>query len=170
MKQVSSRVQLWLIAIGYAGVFAISAALLLVRYLQEISHPADVAAAGGMYAFGDLIVYLFIACLFMIPTFFLVRVMARSESAYTTYSQALMSLSLTAPVCLGLLSFRSDRMPENLSALCAYRLMWAPFIVLGIGVSWFLAKFARAKRLTAYAFLVETLTLCTAFVLFIKQR
>ena len=43
------------IALGYAAVFAVAAALLSARYLQELNHPADVAAYGGMYAGGDLL-------------------------------------------------------------------------------------------------------------------
>jgi len=88
--------------LGYAAVFVVAAVLLLGRYLQELTHPADVVAYSGMFAFGDLLLGIFIACLFMIPTVFLVWVMAKYESAYTTYSQLLVGLSLSAPVCLSL--------------------------------------------------------------------
>jgi hypothetical protein len=161
--------QLWLIAGGYAAVLTISAGLVGVRYLQEISHPADVAASGGMYAFGDLILAIFIACLFMIPTFFLLRVMARSEALYTTYSQLLLGISLSAPVCLSLLSFPKS-MPESLGILCQYRLFSAPLILVGIGISRLLARFAGAKRLIAYAFLVEVVTMAFGIALLLTHR
>src|SRR5580698_212683 len=97
--------QLWLIAGGYAAVIVISALWLLARYLQEAAHPADVSAAGGMYAAGDAMLALFIACLFLIPSFFLLRVIAKFEGLYTTYSQFLLAFSLSASVSLALLNF-----------------------------------------------------------------
>ena len=63
---------MWFVGLGYAAVFVIAAVLILARYLQEHFHRAEVAAAGGMYAFGDLLLGIFIASLFMIPTVFLV--------------------------------------------------------------------------------------------------
>jgi hypothetical protein len=77
----SWRTQLWLIVSGYAVVSVVAAGLLFGRYLQELTHPADVQAYGGMYAFGDAILGLFVAFLFLIPTVFLLRVMARFEAA-----------------------------------------------------------------------------------------
>ena len=61
-ESLSARAEFWLIAAGDVAVVAIAAILLLGRYLQEIAHPADAAAAGGMYAAGDAILYLFVAC------------------------------------------------------------------------------------------------------------
>ena len=55
VKPISWRAQLRFIALGYAAVFAVAAGLLSARYLQELNHPADVAAYGGMYADGDLL-------------------------------------------------------------------------------------------------------------------
>jgi hypothetical protein len=169
VKPVSSPFERWLIAGGYAVAFAIGAVLLLQRYILEITHRADVSAAGGMWAFGDLILGIIVVCLFLIPTFFLVRVMARSEAAYTTYSQLLFGISLSSPVCLGLLYFQNS-MPESFGILFQYRLFWSPLILVGIGASWFMARFARAKRLNSYAFLVEGLTLSIAVVLLIEHR
>ncbi len=161
---------LYLIASGYAVVVALSAALLLGRYLQEITHRADVSAASGMYAFGDAILYIFIAGLFMIPTVFLVWFMAKFEAFYTTYSRVLLGLSLSAPLCLSLLYFGENHVGESLAGYCLFRLLWAPFILFGIGVSWWVARFDRAKRLTSYAFLVEGLTMGFGVVaLFIRR-
>jgi hypothetical protein len=162
--------QLWLIAGGYAAVIVIAALWLLARYLQEAAHPADVSAASGMYAAGDLMLFIFIAFLFTIPSFFLLRVLAKFERPYTTYSQLLLLFSLTAPVSLALLNFGLNRVPQSLGFLCLYRLFWSPLIVLGIIVSRLVARFARPKKLTIYALLVEGLTLGTAVALLVRRH
>jgi hypothetical protein len=142
--------------------------LIFGRYWMEHTHAADVAAAGGMYAFGDLLLGIFIACLFLIPTVFLVWVMAKSEAVYTTYSQFILVLALSAPVCLSLLVLGKNHLADSLMGVCLCRLAASPFIIVGIGVSRFLARFDRAKKLTLYALLVEGLTLGVAVVLWIR--
>jgi hypothetical protein len=57
----------------------VAADLLYENHLQEFNHPADVVASGSMYAFGDPLLGIFIACLFMIPTAFLLWVAAGFE-------------------------------------------------------------------------------------------
>jgi len=89
VKPISWRVQLWFIALGYAAVVAVAAGLLYERHLQELNPPADVEAYGGMYAGGDALLEIFIACLFMVPTVFLVWGTARFDAFYTTFVQAL---------------------------------------------------------------------------------
>ncbi|HXC00377.1 MAG TPA: hypothetical protein VNU74_08250 [Terriglobales bacterium] len=168
MKPSSWRTQIWLIASGYAAFLAVAAILILARYLLEHFHRADVAAAGGMYAFGDLILAIFIVCLFMIPTVFLVWVMAKHESVYTTYSQLLVGVSLSAPVCLNLFYFGRNHMAESLITVCLFRLVASPFILLGIGVSRFVARFGRAKKLTSYALLIEGVSLGIAIALLVR--
>ena len=165
---MSLRAQLWSIGVGYAAVVVVSAGLLLSRYIMERSHAAEVAAAGGMYGAGDAMLYIFVVCLFMIPTFFLVWVMARYEAVYTAYSQLLVGISLSAPVCLSLFYFGGNRIGESLRNLCFVRLVCAPFILVGIGVSRLLARFARTKKLTSYALLFEGLTMGVAVALLIK--
>jgi hypothetical protein len=158
---------MWFIGLGYAAVFVIAAVLLYARHLQELNHPADVAAYGGMYAGGDAILEIFIVCLFMIPTIFLVWVIAKYESAYTAYSQLLVGLSLSAPVCLSSFVLGKNHVADSLRLLCLYRLVGSPFVFVGIGVSRFVARFDRAKKLSSYALLIEGLTLGIAVALLI---
>ena len=94
--------------------------------------------------------------------------MARFEAFYTTYSQLLLGLSLSAPVCLSVLFLGENRVGESLMNLCLYRLMWLPFILVGMGISRMVARFDRAKKLASYALLIEGLTLGIAVVLFIR--
>jgi hypothetical protein len=166
VKSIPLRTQLWLAGLGYAGVFVFSACVLYARHLQEINNPAE--AAGGMFAFGQLILYIFIAGLFMIPTVFLVWVMARFEPLYTAYSKLLLGLSLTAPACLSLFVFGKSHLTESVLGYCLYRLAASPFVIVTAGVSRLVARFDRAKKLTSCALLVEALTLGIAVALFIR--
>ncbi len=150
---------------GYATVLVIAATLLFVRHMQELKYPAD--ASGGMWAAGDAMLWIFIAGLFSIPSAFLVWVIARFESIYKTYSQLLLGLSLSAPVCLGVVTLGNSYLAESVSSLCLYRLFWSPLILLGIGVSRLAARFDRSKRLVSYALLIEGLTLAVAVALVI---
>ena len=151
---------------AYAGVSVVAAALLYGRHLQELKYPAE--ASGGMWAGGDAMLQIFIACLFMIPTAFLVWVIARFESLYKAYSQLLLGLSLSAPVCLGVLTFAENRVAPAAGFLCLDRLLWSPLILLGIGVSRLAARFDRAKRLISYALLIEGLTFAVAVALVVR--
>jgi len=166
VKNISWRAQLRFVGLGYAAVVAVAAVLLLGRYLQERYDP-NAAASGGMYAFGDVILCIFIACLFMIPTVFLIWVMARVEGFYTAYSQLLVGISLSAPVCLTLFYFGKNHVGDNLRLACLCRLMGSPFILVGIVVSRLVARFDRAKKLVSYALLIEGLTLGVAIALLI---
>jgi len=70
METVLSRTRLWLVAIGYAGILAVAVVLIVARYVQYVTHPADVAAYGGMYAGGDLMLELFIGGMLLVVTLF----------------------------------------------------------------------------------------------------
>src|SRR5580698_2440598 len=157
--------QLGLVALGYGAVLVIAATLLFGRHLQELQYPAE--ASGGMWAAGDALLYIFIACLFMVPTVFLIWVTARFEAFYTAYSKFLLGLSLSAPVCLSVLFLGENRVGQSLINLCLYRLMWLPFILLGMGISRLVARFDRAKRFASYALLIEGLTLAIGVALLI---
>ena len=165
MKSISLRTQLGLVALGYAAVLVVAATLLYGRHLQELKYPAE--ASGGMWAAGDALLYIFIACFFMVPTIFLLFVIARFEAFYKAYSQLLLSLSLTAPLCVSVFFFGENHVVQTLNILCLYRLILSPFILVGIGVSRLVARFDRAKRLISYAFLIEGLTLAIAVALVI---
>jgi hypothetical protein len=119
-----------------------------------------------MWAFGDALLLIFIACLFMIPTVFLIWVIARFDSVYTAYSRFLLGLSLSAPVCLSVLLLGESQVAQSLGSLCLYRLLGSPFILVGIGISRLVARFDRAKRLASYALLIEGLTIGAAVALF----
>jgi hypothetical protein len=167
MKLSDIRSQVWLIGAGYAAVFAIAAILIFVRHMAELNDPAG--ASGGMYAFGELLMYIFIACLFMIPTALLIWFVAGMEAVYTGYSKFLLGLGVSAPVCLGILFFGRSNLAESLNNFCFVRLMASPFVLAGIGFSWLVSKFDRARKLVSYAFLIEALTMAAGVALIIAQ-
>jgi hypothetical protein len=170
MRPIPWRTQLGAVAAGYAMVVLVAAALLLARHIQYVTHRADANTYGGMYAFGDLMLGLFIGGLFLIPTLFLVLVIRKSEPAYTRYSQILLGLSLTAPISLGTLLIPAVSQGNSfLGWFCMGRLFASPIVIAGLAVSRLLARFDRAKRLTLYALLVElgTIALMVALFLFL---
>ena len=146
-------------------VLVVAAALLYGRHLQELKYPAE--ASGGMWAFGDALLYIFIAGLFMVPTVFLIWIAAKFEAFYTAYSKFLLGFSLSAPVCLSVLYLGGNHVGENLITLCLYRLMGLPFILAGMAISRLVARFDRAKRFSSYALLIEGLTLAIGVALLI---
>jgi hypothetical protein len=168
MKPIPLRVQLGLVAAVYALVLVAATAMVFARHLMYVYHPQDAAAAGGMYAAGDLFLGMMIGCMLLVPTFFLVLVIRNSESLYTGYAKILVGLSLTAPLCLGVISIPAVNQGTMLLGwICMDRLFGSPIVIVGLVVSWFLARFDRAKRLTLYALLIEVLTLVVIIALFL---
>jgi hypothetical protein len=168
MKPVPLRGKLSLVAAGYALVLATATALVYARHLQYVTHPDDVVASSGMYAAGDWMLEIFIACMLLVPTFLLVLVIRNSENLYTGYSKAVLGLSLTSPICLGVLSIPAvNQSAMVLGYICMDRLLCSPVMILGLVVSRLLARFDRAKRLTLYALLIEVLTFVLMAVLLV---
>jgi hypothetical protein len=157
MESYPSRLQLGVVAAGYAVVAAVSALLIYERYLVYVRNPQDVAAAGGMYAGGDLLLEVFICCLFLVPTAALVFVIRKSEPAFTFYAKTLLGLSLTGPLSLGLLIMPVLQQWYWGDAV-VFRLFAIPIVAVILIFSRFLTSFARARRLISYALMIEGFT------------
>ena len=168
MKSISLRAQLGLVAASYAVVLVSAALLVYARHMLYANHAAEAAAAGGMYAAGDLMLGIFIGCMFLVPTFFMALVIRKSEQLYAGYSKILMGLSVTAPICLGLLSIPAvSQGTMALGWICTGRLLCSPVVIVGLAVSRLLARFDKPKRLTLYALLIEVLTVALAAGIFL---
>jgi hypothetical protein len=168
MTWTSLRGQLGLVAAGYTAVLAAGALLIYQRHRMYVQHAQEAAAAGGMYAAGDLLLGLMIACMLLVPTGFLALVIRKSEALYDGYAKLLFALSLTAPLSLGILSI--PVVSEGTGALgwiCMCRLLGSPVMIVGCLASRLLAPSDRAKRLTLYALLIEVLTLLLTVGLFL---
>jgi hypothetical protein len=168
MRSISSRVQWWLIAIGYAAVIAFGATASYRRYLWELENPVE--AMGGMAAGGDLIMGIFLALLLMIPTFFVVRLIAKAETSCNKYARFLVGLSLSAPVCMAVVFFSLNHVPDVIGYACIWRVFLSPLVLCGMGVSWWMVRtFRDARRWTAYSLLIETLTILAAIVVLVRS-
>ena len=165
MNSIPWRAQLTFIALGYAAVFVVAACFLYLNHLAALRNPIE--ASGGMYAGGELVLEIFLSFLFLIPTLFLIWATAKFEVFYTAYSKFLLGLSLSAPVCLSVVIFGENHVARSLGFFCLFRLVWSPFILVGMGISRIVARFDRAKRFASYALLIEMLTLVTAVALLI---
>jgi hypothetical protein len=160
VQRISWNTQLTLVGFGYLAVLAISTLLVFVRHEAYAQHAADAAAYSGMWAGGDLMLELFIVGMFLVMTFFLVLVIAKSETAYTTYSKALLAVSLTAPLSVGLIAIPAIGQGNSiLGWACMFRLFASPLVTFGIGASRLFAWFPRPKKLTVYALVIEGITL-----------
>ena len=160
MIRIPWKIQIVLVACGYAMVLGISGILIAWRYWQYETHPADVAAYGGMWAGGDLMLEIFICGMLLLVTFFLVLVIYKYETAYTNYAKALLALSMTAPVSVGLMAIPAvGGRTSLLGYACMFRLFASPPVLVGLGMSRLFARFPKAKQKTNYALLIEGLTL-----------
>jgi hypothetical protein len=160
MMRIPWRVQLGLVALCYAMVLALSAVLIVARYLQYLSHPDDVAASSGMWAGGDLMLELFICGMLLVVSFFLVLVIRQSETAYTIYAKVVLAISVSAPVSIGVIAIPAVGQGASLLGwACLFRVFASPLVLLGLAMSRLFARFPRTKRMTNYALLIETVTL-----------
>src|SRR3954466_9355333 len=156
-----------MITVGYGVVLACSALLVYQRYLQYIRYPDDAIASSGMYAFGDMLLAIFICFLLMIPTIFLIRVMSRYEGKYAVYSKILLGLSATAPISLGVMFIHQIPETSLVRDLSLWRLLWSPLVFVGLGISRLMAKFVSSKRLSSYALLLEGATIAISIAMII---
>ena len=163
MPLISRRVQLGLVAAAYSAVLLISTVLVYWRYLQYIRHPDDVAASSGMWAGGDMMLAAFIACLLLVPTFFLVIVLRKDELAYTTYSKVLVGVALTAPLSIAALAIPGGSW--LIGDICIFRIVATPFAVVAYVMSRIASRFRGPSRRIIYALLIEVLTVAAAIVL-----
>jgi uncharacterized membrane protein len=121
-----------------------------------------------MYAAGDWMLGILIGCMLLVRTFLLALVIRNSENLYIRYSKIMLGLSLTAPLCLGVLSIPAvSQGTMVLGWICLGRVLGSPIVIVGLGFSRLLARFDQAKRLTFYALLIEILTVVLMAALFL---
>jgi len=160
MVRIPYKIQLGLVALGYAAIVGFSALLIVWRIWQYKTHAADADQYSGMWAGGDLMLELFITGMLLAMTFLLVLVIFRNEAAYTIYSKVALAISVTCPVSVGLIAIPT--IGGGISLLgwaCMFRLFASPVVLVGLIMSRLFARFPQAKRFTNYAVLTEVLTL-----------
>lgn len=160
---MSRRLQLELIGAGYAAVLMYAVFAFYQRYLYSLREPIE--SSGGMAAFGDEILTLFIFGLVLVPTFFLLRLMAQVDTIYAFYSKVLLGVSLTAPIAVALLVlFHRSLVVQN---VCVMRLWRSPCVFVALAMSRLLGRRNPKKRLITWALLIEGGTLIVALAVFV---
>ncbi len=159
MDTIPWRTQLWLVGASYVAVSLVSAGLIFMRYLAYRLHANDAATYSAMWGFGDWMLEFFILGLYLIPTFFLLLVIRKSEPASLLYAKVLLGLSLTLPMSVGLFFIPAVAQGWMPGILCMYRVLGSPMVLVAIVLSRVMARFPRPKRLSSYALLVELGTL-----------
>ena len=156
VKAISSRLQIEFIAFGYASVFACAMYSWYERHLAELRYPID--SQGGMWAAGDEMLAYYIFFLFLVPTFFLLRLMGTSERTYTSYSKFALALALTSPLSALLLLVNVSRLSPAISDIALMRLFRSPMMFIFLATSRVFARPKIAKRLINLAIVTEVLT------------
>ena len=162
-----------LVGAGYGVVALTGGGLVFARYVQYKLHAQDADLYSTMWGFGDWMLELFILGLFLVPTFFLLLVIAKSEPASILYSKVALAFSLTLPLSVGLFFIPAVGQGWLVGCPCLYRVLGSPVVLMGMTLSRVMARFPRAKRLASYALAVElgTLVLIVAsLVLPVKLR
>src|SRR5579884_416673 len=132
------------------------------RYLYTLREPVD--SAGGMAAFGDEMLTLFVFGLLLVPTFFLLRLMAQSERVYAGYAKVLLAVSFTAPLSVGLLAlFHHSLLVQN---VCGTRLWRSPCVLVLMAMSRVLGRRTAGKRWITWVLLIEGFTLIASIFVF----
>jgi hypothetical protein len=166
MLNISREKQWMMIGASYAVITVFAASTIYARHLQMLRDP--VTAASGMAAAGDTLLGLFLFFLYIVPTAFVLRLMADHERVYDAYSCVLFALGLTAPLALGLLVANSKLKTDWFQGLALARLFCVLLILIAIGVSRWMARSARSKRMVNYAGLTEVLTLLVVVVIWVR--
>lgn len=165
---ISRRRELQLVLCGYAAVAIWGAAMYFGRYLAALRDPQY--SSGGMWAFGELILDVFVFGLLLIPTFFLLRYFAQNERAFARYSKIALMASLTAPSCALALAIWQGiwhNMPSWIQDPLATRLFWSFAVLLVLAMSRVVGRRQASKRLLNYALAIEGVTLVTVLAIFL---
>ena len=169
MKSIGWRLQLGLIGVAYASVLFLGTCWFFLRNLQAMRDP--LASSGGMWAFGDEILIIFLYLLCLVPTFFLLRLMRTNEAVYSNYAKIVLAVSLTAPLCLAALVFHVGEKITFLRDFYALRFFRSPMLFVVMVMSRLFARERLAKRLLNYALLPEALTMAAAIaIVFMQDR
>ncbi len=122
-----------------------------------------------MWAAGDAMLFAMLFFMLMTPTFFALRLLARSERTYTVIAKVALVITITAPLCLVLLWVLNLPSEGLFTDTLLWRMLFAPFVLMAVFTSRIVARFPLAKRLLTWAVLTETLTLLLAVTLFLGR-
>ena len=166
---MNGYVKFGIVLAGYAAAVLVAGAALGIRLLN--TQGPDAQASAGMYAFGDVLLFLGVfgfAALF--PTGLALYFLRHNERLWTALSLASLTLAVIGPVAAVVLqSHQGDWLIAGL--LCLGQCLGAPLLALGFLVGAFLAPARRARWMLFASALIEGLVSAYVFLcLFILQR
>lgn len=162
------------IVTGYFVALLAAAGCVALRYLWI--DPRDADAAQGMYAFGDLIYFLFLGGLFsLVPTFFLLRLLRVAEPFWRVFSWACLPWAAAMPVAAVIYvamvrgGLEGTAPPALLSAFMILRGFLSPASLAGLGLAWLLCgSWPTLRRRLAWSIALEVLALAAFGAWFIS--
>ena len=158
-------VQALAIVTGYVVALLAAAGCVAVRYLWI--DPRDADSAQGMYAFGDVIYFLFLGGLFsLVPTLFLLRLLRAAEPFWRALSWACLPWAAAMPL-VGVTYVAMMRgglagtAPAGLlSAFMILRGFVSPASLAGLGLAWIMCgSWPTLRRRLAWSIALEVLAL-----------
>jgi len=155
-------VQALAIVAGYVVALLAAAGCVALRYLWIDPRVAD--ASSGMYAFGDLMYFLFLGGLFsLVPTLFLLRT---AEPFWRALSWACLPWAATMPLAgvtyVAMVRGRLEgtALAGLLPALLILRGMVSPASLAGLGLAWIMCgSWPTLRRRLAWSIALEVLAL-----------
>ncbi|MGI9104207.1 MAG: hypothetical protein ACR2IF_17335 [Terriglobales bacterium] len=168
LKLIPWQIQLPFIAVGYAAVLACGVLLEYQRDLAALRDP--IYSSGGMWAWGDEMLAWSIFFFFLVPTFFLIRLMADFPQTFLSYSRVALWFSLTAPLALAIFCLGSWAGHHDFVDPLLERTWRTPFVFIVIIVTRMFARWDNARRLINRALLIEGGTLAIFLALLITPN
>jgi len=161
-----------IVAGGYVAAFLLASLVVALRVAAE--DPADVQASGGMYAFGDAMLF---ATVFgvaaLVPTGAALFFLRTCRPVWAILSVAGLAVALTgvAAAILFLAARHAVASPVSMwVALCVPRMLLSPPLALGFILCAVIARFRGARLvLLAAAALEASVCVCGAAVWFIPM-
>jgi hypothetical protein len=154
------------IAAGYAAAAVVAVAAIYVRYIGV--DPAVVSASSGMYAGGDIVLFVLIAgTAGLIPTYFLARLVC--ESYPNAFTWAVFALACTGPLAWGMMLWLAmgytkaggppDAIHQVLGLMIPFfafpRVVASPVVLAVLGLGLYLSREKGSRRLLSLGLLLE---------------
>lgn len=141
-------IKLGLVLGGYAAAWLVAGAAVYVRQLN--TQDADAQPSAGMYAFGDLLLFLFVfGTLQLVPTGLALCFLRRWGPFWTVFSLAAVALAMTGLVATLAVAMASTQPPRSLCGAAAafgvLRMLAAPLLASVLVLATLIAPAGRPR-------------------------
>jgi hypothetical protein len=152
---------------GYATASFVASAAVYVRLLH--TQDAQAQASAGMYAFGDLLLFVFVlGVVALFPTGLALYYLRPFWKLWAAFSAGALAFAVTG-LCAALAIALASTQPAQslwgvLAGIGVLRMLPAPLLAIGLALSTFIAPDRRARRTLLAATLIEGAVGTYAFV------